>query len=143
MATIYLLPTIEALLNCLSLFSILLGYYFIRRKNILAHRACMITAIILSSIFFVLYLIYHINVGNVTFAGQGSIRLVYFTILATHVFLASTNVILVLTTVSLILKGNKEKHKKLAHWTLPIWIYVSITGVIIYLMAFHFYPPDI
>jgi len=141
MDIISLLPPIEAILNTLSAILISTGYYFIRNKNIVAHRTCMISALILSSIFFIIYLIYHLNVGNIPFAGKGIIRPIYFTILTSHVILAATTLILVITTVSLIIKGNIEKHKKFARWTLPIWLYVSITGVIIYLMAFHFYPP--
>ncbi len=80
------------------------------------------------------------NVGNIPFAGQGFIRPVYFTILASHVILAAVSAVLVLTTVTFIAKGHIEKHKKLARWTLPIWLYVSVTGVIVYLMAFHLYP---
>ena len=134
------LPTVEAILNSLSATLILTGYYFIRNKNIAAHRACMIGALTLSSIFFIVYLIYHLNVGNIPFAGQGIIRPVYFTILTSHVILAATTVILIITTLSLIIKGDIERHRKFARWTLPIWLYVSATGVIIYLMAFHFYP---
>ena len=141
MDIISLLPTVEAILNTLSAILISTGYYFIRNKNISAHRACMISALIFSSIFFIVYLIYHLNVGNIPFAGQGIIRPIYFTILTSHVILAATTVILVITTVSLIIRGNVEKHKKFARWTLPIWLYVSVTGVIIYLIAFHFYPP--
>ncbi len=140
MDIISLLPAAEAILNTLSAISISTGYYFIRKNNIAAHRACMITALIISSIFFIIYLIYHMNVGNIPFAGQGFIRPVYFTILASHVILAAVSAVLVLTTVTFIAKGHIEKHKKLARWTLPIWLYVSVTGVIVYLMAFHLYP---
>jgi len=141
MDIISLLPTIEAILNTLSAISISTGYYFIRKKNIAAHRACMITALIISTVFFIVYLIYHLNVGNIPFAGEGIIRPIYFTILTSHVLLAATTVVLVITTVTFIIKGKTEKHKKIARWTLPIWLYVSVTGVMIYLMAFHFYPP--
>lgn len=141
MDIILLFPTFEAILNTLSAISILTGYYFIRNKNIAAHRNAMITALTLSSIFFIIYLIYHLSVKNIAFAGQGIIRPIYFTILTSHIILAATTVVLVITTVVLIIKGNIEKHKKLARWTLPIWLYVSVTGVIIYLMAFHLYPP--
>ena len=143
MDIIPLIPPAEAILNTLSAIFISTGYYFIRQKNIAAHRACMISALILSSIFFIIYIIYHLNVGNIPFAGQGIIRPVYFTILATHVILAVATLILVIITVSLIIMGNVETHKKFARWTLPIWLYVSVTGVIIYLMAFHLYPPVI
>jgi putative membrane protein len=140
MDIISLLPTIEAILNTLSAISISTGYYFIRQNNIAAHRTCMVTALAISTVFFTVYLIYHLNVGNIPFAGQGMVRPIYFTILTTHVMLAATTVVLVITTVTFIVRGHVEKHKKLAKWTLPIWLYVSVTGVIIYLMAFHFYP---
>lgn len=141
MDIILLLPTFEAIINTFVSILLVTGYYFIRQGNRIAHRNCMVSALILSAIFLTIYLIYHINVGNIPFAGQGFIRPIYFTILTTHVILAATTVVLIITTVTFIAKGNTEKHKKIARWTLPIWLYVAVTGVIIYLMAFHFYPP--
>ncbi len=101
----------------------------------------MKAALFTSCIFAIVYSIYHMNIGNIPFAGQGIIRPVYFSILISHVLLAIVTVGLVLATALVAFKGQTAKHKKLALWTLPIWLYVSITGVIIYLMAFHLYPP--
>ena len=117
------------------------GYYFIHNKNETAHRACMMGTLLISALFLVSYSYYHLTVGNIPFAGQGMIRPVYFTLLATHVLLAALTLPLIIMTVTFILKGNRKNHRRLARWTLPIWLYVSITGVIIYLMAFHIYPP--
>jgi len=135
------LPAVEALLNIMSAALVSTGYYFIRKNNISAHRICMKSALLTSIVFVIVYLIYHINVGNIPFAGQGYIRPVYFSILVSHIILAAITVVLVITTVLMVIYEKTETHKKLARWTLPIWIYVSVTGVIIYLLAFHFYPP--
>ncbi len=135
------LPTVEAILNTISATLVSTGYYFIRNNNISAHRICMKSALFTSAIFAIVYLIYHLNIGNIPFAGQGYIRPIYFSILISHVILAITTVVLVFTTVFMVIKGETEKHKKLARWTIPVWLYVSVTGVIIYLLAFHFYPP--
>lgn len=141
MEIISLLPTVEAILNSFTAIILSTGYYFIQNNNIKAHRACMISALFLSSIFLVVYIIYHLNVGNIPFAGQGIIRPIYFSILASHVILAAVSLVLIIITVTFILKSNVTKHKKIAPWTISIWLYVSVTGVIIYLMAFHIYPP--
>ena len=135
------LPPLQAILNTMATILMSTGYYFIRNKNQAAHRACMIGTLVISGLFLISYSYYHLKIGNIPFAGQGIIRPVYFTILATHVLLAAITVPLVITTVAFILKGKRENHRRLARWTLPIWLYVSITGVIIYLMAFHIYPP--
>ena len=139
MGIIPYLPTLNAILNLIAAILIASGYYFIRNGNKLAHRKCMISALITSGFFLVSYLYYHLNVGNIPFAGQGNIRPVYFTILFSHIFFAATMVALVPITVGLAIKGNNDKHRKFARITLPVWFYVSITGVIIYLMAFHFF----
>ncbi|MCP4076933.1 MAG: DUF420 domain-containing protein [Gammaproteobacteria bacterium] len=135
------LPAVEAILNSISATLVTTGYYFIHKNNIPAHQICMKSALFTSTIFAVVYLIYHLNIGNIPFAGQGYIRPIYFLILISHVILAITTVVLVLTTVYMIIKGETDKHKKIARWTVPVWLYVSVTGVIIYLLAFHFYPP--
>jgi len=101
----------------------------------------MISALAVSTLFFIFYLYYHSVVGNIPFAGQGAIRPIYFTVLITHVVLAAAIVPLVLTTVSFVVRGKFYKHRMVARWTLPIWLYVSVTGVLIYLLAFHIYPP--
>ncbi len=135
------LPTVEAILNIFSASCLLSGYYFIRNRNIRAHFISMCGALFFSSIFIVVYLIYHLNIGNIPFAGTGIIRPVYFTILASHIILAASICIPVILTLLMIISGNKKRHRQLGRWIVPIWLYVSVTGVIIYLMAFHFYPP--
>lgn len=135
------LPPLQAGLNTLSALLLGCGYFFIRRKNRAAHRLCMSSALFVSFLFTLSYLYYHAQVGNVAFAGQGIIRPFYFTILASHVILAALTVPLVLATVWQIIRGQPEKHRWLARWTLPVWLYVSVTGVMIYIMAFHIYPP--
>lgn len=101
----------------------------------------MIVALIVSTLFLIAYLYYHSQVGNLKFAGQGLIRPIYFSILASHILLAALIVPLILVTVSYALKGNFAVHRRYARWTLPLWIYVSVTGVIVYLLAFHIYSP--
>jgi putative membrane protein len=114
----------------------------IRRRKIQAHRTFMISAFICSTAFLISYVIYHIRVGNVHFLGQGWIRPVYFTLLISHVLLAAAIVPLALITLSRALREKFDKHKRIARWTLPIWLYVSVTGVIIYVMLYHLYAPD-
>ncbi|MDH5766006.1 MAG: DUF420 domain-containing protein [Gammaproteobacteria bacterium] len=133
------LPTLHAGLNLTAATLIALGYYYIRNGNKSAHRKCMISALFTSGMFLVSYIIYHMNVGNIPFSGQGLIRPVYFTILFSHIFFAATMLFLVPMTVTMAIRGVSAKHMKYARITLPIWLYVSITGVIIYLLAFHLY----
>ena len=102
----------------------------------------MISALVVSTLFFVFYLYYHSVVGNIPFAGQGMIRPIYFAVLITHVILAAAIVPLIIATVSFVIRGKSHKHRSVARWTLPIWLYVSVTGVLIYLLAFHIYPPE-
>jgi len=135
------LPPLQAGLNTLSALLLGCGYFFIRRKNRAAHRLCMSSALFVSFLFTLSYLYYHAQVGYVAFAGQGIIRPFYFAILASHVILAALTVPLVLITVWRIIQGQPERHRRLARWTLPVWLYVSVTGVMIYIMAFHIYPP--
>ena len=134
------LPHIQAFLNALAAILLLSGYHFIKTKNLPAHKACMTATLITSGIFIVSYSIYHVNIGYHPFMGQGPIRIFYFIILASHVILAATLIPMVIITATLALRGNIKKHPRIARWTLPIWLYVSITGVIIYLFAFHIYP---
>jgi uncharacterized membrane protein YozB (DUF420 family) len=103
---------------------------------------CMVTALVISSLFMVSYLTYHAAVGYMPFAGQGIIRPFYFTLLASHVILAAVIVPLVLVTVFFAIRGNFIRHPRLARWTLPLWLYVSLSGVVIYLLGFHVYPPE-
>ncbi len=113
------------------------GYYFIRRKQWRRHRACMIAALVMSGLFLTSYVIYHAQVGSVPFRRTGWIRTVYFAVLIPHVILAAAMVPPVIITVSRGLSGRYDKHRRIARWTLPIWLYVSITGVIVYLMLYQ------
>ena len=139
MELIPVIPPFLAILNTTAASLVSLGFFFVRRKNISAHRACMVSALLVSTVFMVFYLYYHAKVGNIPFAGVGAIRPVYFSLLASHVILAAVLFPLVLITAGLAIRGNTPRHRRLARWTLPIWLYVSVTGVIIYLMAFHIY----
>ncbi|MGB5718862.1 MAG: DUF420 domain-containing protein [Gammaproteobacteria bacterium] len=142
MELIPVIPPFLAILNTTAASLVSLGFFFVRRKNTSAHRACMVSALIVSTVFMVFYLYYHAKVGNIPFAGVGAIRPVYFSLLASHVILAAVLFPLVLITAGLAIRGNTPRHRRLARWTLPIWLYVSITGVIIYLMAFHIYAAE-
>lgn len=134
------LPTLNASLNGLCAVFLTVGYLFIRRQRQQAHRNCMIAAFATSCLFLVSYLIYHFFAGSTRFQGQGWIRPVYFAVLFSHTVLAAVIVPLVLMTLSRAVKAKYELHKKIARWTWPIWMYVSITGVLIYLMLYHLYP---
>jgi putative membrane protein len=114
---------------------------FIRQKRVAAHRACMISALIFSTAFLASYLLYHYEVGNVRFSGQGWIRAVYFAILIPHVILAGVIVPLAIITVTYALRSRFPSHRRIARWTWPLWMYVSVTGVIVYLMLYQFYTP--
>lgn len=130
-------PTLNALLNATSALLILLGYFFIRQRKTEAHKYSMVAALVTSTIFLASYLIYHFQHGSTRFTGTGIIRTVYFTILITHTVLAAGVVPMILTAVYRAWKGQWERHKAIARWTLPIWLYVSVTGVIVYLMLYH------
>ena len=135
------LPAVNACLNATSTVLLILGYHFIKQQKKTAHRNCMIAAFFTSTIFLVCYLIYHLNIRAVTkFSGQGWVRPVYFFILITHIILAVVIVPLIFVTLSRAIRGRFEQHKKIARWTWPLWLYVSLTGVIVYLMLYHFYP---
>ena len=131
------LPTLNAALNSLSAVFLFAGYLFIRGKKRQAHRRCMLAAFACSSLFLISYLIYHFQVGSVGFKGQGWIRPVYFIILITHTILAATVVPLALITLIRALKERFDAHRRIARWTLPIWLYVSVTGVVVYLMLYR------
>lgn len=132
-------PLINAVLNGTSATLLCSGYYFIRNKNVALHRRCMLLALVSSTLFLVSYLTYHIGfrVGSVRYQGTGWTRPVYFSILLTHTILAVVILPMVLITVMRALKGRIEKHRQIAHWTLPLWLYVSVTGVVIYWMLYH------
>ncbi len=130
------LPGVNAGFNSISALFLLCGYIFIRRQQVVAHRICMLSACVASTLFLISYLIYHYYVGSVPFKGEGWIRPIYFSILISHVILAAAIVPLALVTLVRALKGNFERHKRIARWTLPIWLYVSVTGVIVYWMLY-------
>ncbi len=136
------LPHFQALLNTAATVLLATGYYYIRNTKPDQHRNCMVTALVISSLFMVSYLIYHAQVGYMPFAGQGIIRPFYFTLLASHVILAAVIVPLVLTTVFFAATGNFNRHPRIARWTLPLWLYVSVSGVVIYILGFHIYTPE-
>jgi uncharacterized membrane protein YozB (DUF420 family) len=131
------LPAVNATLNAISTVLLTVGWLFIRRRKIDRHRLCMIGAFVTSALFLTSYLVYHAKVGSVPFTGQGAIRLVYFAILLTHVVLAAAILPLALITLSRALSRRFERHRKIARWTLPIWLYVSVTGVVIYVMLYR------
>jgi uncharacterized membrane protein YozB (DUF420 family) len=131
------LPTVNAALNSLSAVLLLAGYYFIRCKNLNAHRACMIAAFASSTLFLISYLVYHYQVGSVPFTGQGPIRMVYFAVLLSHTILATAVVPLALITLFRAVNLRFESHRRIARWTLPIWLYVSTTGVVVYMMLYR------
>jgi len=134
--TVAQLPTLNAALNTLSAVFLCAGYFFIRTKNRDNHRRCMVVALACSTLFLISYLAYHFQVGSVGFKGQGWIRPVYFTILITHTILAAAVVPLALVTLSRALRERFDAHRRIARWTFPIWLYVSVTGVVIYLMLY-------
>jgi uncharacterized membrane protein YozB (DUF420 family) len=132
-----ILPHINASLNGLGAVLLVTGYLFIRQKKIAAHRACMVAAFCLSILFMVSYLVYHSQVGSMKFQGTGAVRTFYLTILATHSLLAAIVPFLAVITLWRALRERFEKHVKIARWTLPIWLYVSVTGVIVYWMLYR------
>jgi putative membrane protein len=131
------LPAINAALNLTSFILVGVGFYFIKQKNIRAHKAFMIAALVVSGLFLTSYLIYHYNVGSVKFTKQGWLRSVYFPLLLSHTILAVVIVPLVFRTTFLGLKNRVAAHRGIAKWTLPMWMYVSITGVIVYVMLYR------
>jgi putative membrane protein len=131
------LATVNAGLNATAAVLIGTGFYFIKQKNIHAHKVCMIAAMVVSALFLTSYLFYHYNVGSVRFTKQGWIRNVYFPLLLTHTVLAVVVLPMVLRTVFLAIQGRFAKHVPIARWTFPLWMYVSVTGVIVYLLLYH------
>jgi uncharacterized membrane protein YozB (DUF420 family) len=140
---VYSQAALNATLNGISAVLLIVGYAMIRRGRIQAHRACMISAFICSTALLVSYVIYHVRVGNVHFLGRGWIRPVYFTLLISHVTLAAAIVPLAIITLSRALREQFDRHRRIARWTLPIWLYVSVTGVIIYVMLYHLYARSV
>jgi len=131
------LPSVNAILNATAAVLLVWGYRLIRRKRIDAHRKVMITAFVTSCLFLVCYVVYHAQVGSKHFPHTGALRTVYFAILGTHTVLAATVPVLAIITLRRGLTARYDKHRRIAKWTLPIWLYVSVTGVVVYLMLYH------
>lgn len=131
------LPSVNAILNATAAVLLVWGYRLIRRKRIGAHRKVMITAFVTSCLFLVCYVVYHAQVGSKHFPHTGALRTVYFAILGTHTVLAATVPVLAIITLRRGLTARYDKHRRIAKWTLPIWLYVSVTGVVVYLMLYH------
>jgi len=134
-----ILPVINATLNGSSAVLLLVGHSFIKRGRMAAHRAVMISAVVTSSLFLTSYLYYHYHVGSVRFPGHGFWRYVYYTILTSHTLLAITIVPLVIITLIRALRERFDRHAAIARWTYPLWLYVSVTGVVIYFMLYHLF----
>lgn len=137
------LPAINATFNLISTIFISSGWYLIRRGAWRAHIVCMVTAVISSSFFLTGYLVYHAQVGEKSthFTAGGAVALIYFTMLITHILLAFVTLPLVIATLIPAVRRRWEKHRRIARWTMPIWLYVSVTGVLVYLMLYQWYPP--
>ena len=134
------LPHLNACLNGTSALLLFSGYTFIRSRNVIAHRACQISALVVSILFLASYLTYHYHHGTTRFQGTGLARPIYFTVLTSHTILAMVIVPLVFLTFYRAFRGDFIKHRRVARITLPLWLYVSITGVIVYLMLYQIYP---
>ena len=134
------LPHLNAALNASSFILLSTGYYFIRRGRVIAHRICQLAALTVSILFLISYVTYHQHHGTTRFTGQGIARSVYFTILTSHTILAVVIVPFVIVTFLRAFRGDFQRHRALARWTLPMWLYVSVTGVLVYVMLYHLYP---
>lgn len=130
------LPTLNALLNATSGVLLSAGYVMIRRGRIDAHRRCMLAACTASVLFLISYVIYHLNVGSVPYTGQGGARVFYFAVLISHIILAAVIAPLAIITVTHALRERFDRHRRIARWTLPLWLYVSVTGLIVYVMLY-------
>ncbi len=138
--TINDLPAVNATLNAIAAILLISGYTFIRRGARDMHKRCMLGALTASALFLVSYVVYHANTGSRPFPGHGAIRVIYFVILVTHVVLAATILPLALVTASRGLRSQFDRHVRIARWTLPLWLYVSVTGVVIYWMLYQLVP---
>jgi putative membrane protein len=134
------LPAVDATLNAASAIFLVLGFFFVREKNIRAHKMCMLSAFATSTVFLVCYLTYHYFHGTTRFRGQGVVRGLYFVLLGSHTVLAALIVPLALATLYRAWRKRFPQHKRIARWTLPLWLYVSVTGVLIYWMLYSLYP---
>jgi uncharacterized membrane protein YozB (DUF420 family) len=139
-ADVRALPALNAVLNGTSAALLVAGFLLVRRRRVVAHRACMLSAFGVSTLFLVSYLVYHAQAGSVAFTGRGPIRAVYFTLLISHIVLAAAIVPLALVTLHRGLAWQVDRHRRIARWTLPIWLYVSVTGVVVYWMLYHLGP---
>jgi uncharacterized membrane protein YozB (DUF420 family) len=137
MLNIHSLPAVNATLNAISGVLLVVAYALIRARRIQPHRRVMIAAFATSSLFLICYLVYHAQVGSVPFTRQGFVRPLYFTILITHVTLAITVLPLAVVTLSRGLKARYTQHRRIARWTFPIWLYVSVTGVLVYVLLYQ------
>lgn len=134
------LPHLNACLNATSGMLLAAGYYFIRRRRAAAHMRCMVAAVGVSICFLASYLTYHYYHGSTKFQGEGIVYPIYIAILLSHAVLAVVIVPLVLVTLLRARRGDFDRHRRIARWTLPLWFYVSVTGVVVYLLLYHFYP---
>lgn len=141
--TITDLPALNAVLNSCATVLVMAGLVAIKLRKPKLHTILMVAALAVSAAFLTSYLIYHYHVGHVRFAGEGTVRVVYFTILITHLILATANLPMIILTVIPALRQRFDRHRKLAKITAPVWLYVSITGVIVYLMCYRWYGPPL
>ena len=135
--TVHSLPAVNATLNAVSAVLLVIGYVLIRSGRVAQHRRCMIAAFAASTLFLVCYLTYHAQVGSVRFTRQGFVRPLYFTILITHVTLAALVLPMAIVTLSRALRERFDRHRAIARWTLPVWLYVSVTGVLVYVLLYQ------
>ncbi|PSR56819.1 DUF420 domain-containing protein [Adhaeribacter arboris] len=134
------LPKLHALLNSLTAIALLTGYFFVKNKNIRGHRFTMVTAFTLSAFFLISYVTYHYQAAPTRYGGEGTLKMIYYVILLTHIVLAAVIVPLVLLSVYFAVSNQINRHRKIARWTFPIWLYVAITGVVVYFMIAPYYP---
>jgi putative membrane protein len=135
--TVHDLPHLNAALNAIAGLLLTIGYFLIRAGRIQAHKRCMVSAFVVSAVFLASYVTYHANVGSKPFPGTGLVRTIYFTILIPHVILAAAVLPLAIVTLRRGLRRDDDRHRRLARWTLPIWLFVSVTGVVVYLMLYR------
>lgn len=133
-------PHILAALNLTSATLLVFGYMFIRKGDRRSHKRCMLSAVGVAVVFMVIYIYYHANAGLAKFGGEGPIRTVYFSLLIAHVTIAAFIPVLAPWTAARALKGRLQKHRKMARWTLPMWLYVSVSGLVVYVMSIHLFP---
>ena len=140
--SVYDLPPVNAVLNGISTLFIILGFILIKKGRPNAHRAAMFTALVSSAAFLTCYLVYHFNAGSVKFTHAGPVKTVYHALLLTHILLAVVNLPMIIITVLAAARKNWTKHRRWAKVTLPVWLYVSITGVLVYLLLYQWYPAE-